>query len=69
MWSDFDRSHLKKLFEFLKMIKCNLKLSKNSIKHDQLVKNIAYPLKALTTKMLSLNIYFVKVFSYSLIFI
>ena len=43
MRPDFDRSYLKKQFEFFKTVKSNLKLSKNSIKKDQLVKNMVDP--------------------------
>ena len=43
MWPDFDRSYLKKYFEFFKTVKRNVKLSKNYTKEDQLVKNMIYP--------------------------
>ena len=40
---NFDLLYLKENFELLKTVKSTLKLSKNSLKYDQLVKIMAYP--------------------------
>ena len=56
MRPDFDWSYLKKQFDF-KTVKSNLKLSKNSIKYDQIVKNMAYPTMALILNTQVKNIY------------
>ena len=49
----FDYSYLKKLFDFFKTVKSNFKLSKNYLKKDQFIKNIAYPPIALIKKSLN----------------
>ena len=54
MQPDFDQSYIKKLFEFFKTVKSNFKLSKNSIKKDQFIRNIAYLPIALIEKKLKI---------------
>ena len=53
MRSYFDWSYLKIYFKFFKTVKSILKLSKNLIKKDQLVKNMAYTPMALTATFYS----------------